>query len=351
VHIPKGNGEARPLGIPTFADKVLQRAVTMVLEPVYEQMFLPCSYGFRPQRDAHQCLEELRDAIRKMAGGWVVEIDIRKFFESIPHSLLMEVLRQKVRDGVILRLVGKWLNAGVMEDGEVTYAEAGTPQGGVISPLLANIYLHEVLDTWFEGEVVPRLHGKARLFRYADDAVMLFEKEEEARKVLEVLAKRFEKYGLALHPEKTRLVKFRRPDRPGGGPPGSSGTFDFLGFTHHWAQMPNGHWVVLKRTMRSRYRRALKAVSNWLKKNRHQALAKQQQGLASKLRGHYRYYGIRGNTTHAWRFRHEVIRAWKRWLERRSDKASRGGWKKMRQILERFRLPEPGLSSRSECPT
>ena len=350
VHIPKGNGETRPLGIPTFADKVLQRAVTMVLEAVYEQDFLPCSYGFRPGRSAHQCINGMRDAVRKMAGGWILEIDIRKFFDTIQRPLLMKVLSQRVRDGVILRLVAKWLHAGVMEEGAVTYPKAGTPQGGVISPILANIFLHEVLDTWFEREVQPRMHGRTHLFRYADDAVMVFAEEEDARKVLEVLPKRFGKYGLTLHPEKTRLVPFKRPDRMGGGGQGGPETFDFLGFTHHWAQQQNGYWVVLRRTMRSRFRRALKAMSDWMKENRHRPLGEQQLGLALRLRGHYGYYAIRGNTTRTWVFLHQVKRAWKRWLERQSDKARRGGWKRMKQILERYPLPTPPHIARSESP-
>ena len=342
VHIPKGNGETRPIGIPTFEDKVLQRAVTMVLEAVYEQDFLPCSFGFRPGRNQHQCIEALRDAARKMAGGWVLEVDIRKFFDTIPRQRLLEILRQRVRDGVILRLVAKWLHAGVMEEGTLTYPEAGTPQGGVISPLLANIFLHEVLDTWFERDVTPKMKGRSYLFRYADDAVMLFEKEEDARRVFEVLPKRFEKYGLTVHPEKTRLVRFKRPDRDtdaqGGG--GGPGTFDFLGFTHHWAQMEHGHWVVLRRTMSSRMRRALKAVWTWLKANRHLPLGEQQRGLAQRLRGHYGYYAIRGNTSCAWTFRDGVKRAWKRWLSRRSDKAGLT-WSRIHKILERFPLPTP----------
>lgn len=344
VHIPKGDGETRPIGIPTFEDKVLQRAVTMVLEAVYEQDFLPCSYGFRPGRNAHQCIEALRDAARKMAGGWVLELDIRKFFDSIQRPRLLEVLNQRVRDGVLSRLVAKWLHAGVMEAGALTYPKAGTPQGGVISPLLANIYLHEVMDAWFERDVRPRMKGRSYLFRYADDAVMLFEKEEDARRVFEVLPKRLEKHGLALHPEKTRLVRFKRPDRARADGEGDGGakprTFDFLGFTHYWAQLKNGHWVVLRRTARSRFTRALKAVWQWLKKNRHKPLEEQQRGLAQRLRGHYSYYAIRGNKSRAWSFLFLVVGAWKRWLERRSDKAGMG-WTRFNRLLERYPLPEP----------
>src|SRR3990172_5790224 len=214
VHIPKGDGsQTRPIGIPAFEDKVLQRAVAMVLEAVYERDFLDCSYGFRPGRSAHQALEVLQHETVCMAGGWVLEVDIRKFFDTLDHGHLSEILCRRVRDGVLLRLIGKWLNAGVLEDGQLSHPEAGTPQGGVISPLLANVYLHEVLDVWFERDVKPRLRGGAFLVRYADDAALVFSREDDARRVMEVLPKRFGKYGLALHPEKTRLVEFRRPDR------------------------------------------------------------------------------------------------------------------------------------------
>jgi RNA-directed DNA polymerase len=238
VHIPKGSGaETRPIGIPTFEDKVLQRAVTMVLEAIYEQDFLDCSYGFRRGRSAHHALETLQNQAVWMPGGWVLEIDIRKFFDSLDHKRLVEILRRRVLDGVLLRLIGKWLRAGILEDGGITYPEAGSPQGGVISPMLANIFLHEVLDTWFDREVTPRLSGMAHLIRYADDAVLLFAKEGDARRVLAVLSKRFEKHGLALHPDKTRLIEFRRPDRhppSDGDATGRPGTFDLLGFTHYW---------------------------------------------------------------------------------------------------------------------
>jgi RNA-directed DNA polymerase len=236
VHIPKGTGpETRPIGIPTFEDKVLQRAVAMVLESVYEQDFLDCSYGFRPGRSAHQALDALWHRLMEVGGGWVLEIDIRKFFDNLGHCHLREILSRRVRDGVLLRLIGKWLNAGVMEDGCVTHPESGSPQGGVISPILANAYLHEVLDEWFEHTVKPRLKGRAHLIRYADDAVLVFEHEGDARRVLDVLPKRFGKYGLTLHPEKTRLVPFQGP-RPGAPPRPRQerpGTFEFLGFTHY----------------------------------------------------------------------------------------------------------------------
>ncbi len=346
TYIPKGNGERRALGIPTFEDKVLQRAVAMVLEAVYEREFLDCSYGFRPGRSAHQALDALHLQATRMAGGWAIEVDIRKYFDTIDHRQLQEVLRQRIRDGVIVRLVGKWLNAGVMEDGELHRSEAGTPQGGVISPLLANIYLHTVLDVWFAKEVRPRLRGHAYLTRYADDAVLLFEHEEDARRVMDVLPKRFERYGLALHPDKTRLVPFKRPDRLGrdDGPGGGSavGSLDFLGFTIHWGKSLQGKWVVRARTARDRFRRTLVSIGQWCKLNRHAPLPEQQQGLNAKLRGHYGYYRRIGNASRLWALLHWVTRIWWRWLSRRSQRA-RISWPAMSRLLQRYPLATPTL--------
>jgi group II intron reverse transcriptase/maturase len=222
VHIPKPGKakKTRPIGIPTLEDKVLQRAVLMVLEPVYEQDFLDCSYGFRPGRSAHQALDALWRGLMGMGGGWIIDLDIQSFFDDVDWGHLRRFLDQRVRDGVIRRVIGKWLNAGVMESGEVSHPDRGTPQGGVVSPLLSNLYLHEVLDVWFEHEVKPRLRGRALEIRFADDAALVFEREEDARRVLALPSKRFTKYGLRLHPEKTRLVDFRSPSRAGRGASG-----------------------------------------------------------------------------------------------------------------------------------
>ena len=308
VHIPKAGSatETRPMGIPTFEDKVLQRAVVMVLEAVYEQDFLDCSYGFRPGRSAHRALDALWRQTMEMGGGWVLEVDIRKFFDTIDHGHLRDFLKRRIRDGVLLRLIGKWLNAGVLEDGCVTHPATGSPQGGVISPLLANLFLHYVLDDWFEREVQPRLKGRSFLIRYADDFVMVFAHEEDARRVLAVLPKRFAKYGLTIHPEKTRLVPFERPDRarrsrPGRG--GRPGTFDFLGFTHFWSWSLKGNSVVKRKTSRSRFSRGLTVAEGVVPVNRHLRLGGPAPDTEPEVAGHFAYYGITGNSVALSRFR------------------------------------------------
>jgi group II intron reverse transcriptase/maturase len=342
VHIPKGpGGDTRPIGIPTFEDKVLQRAVVMVLEAVYEQDFLPCSHGFRPGRSAHQALDSLWHQVMDSGGGWVVEVDIRKFFDTLDHARLRELLQLRVRDGVLLRLIGKWLQAGVLEDGSLAFPETGTPQGGVISPLLANIYVHYVLDVWFEQEVKPRLRGRAFLIRYADDFIIGFAEEADARRVLDVLPKRLGKYGLTIHPDKTRLVPFRppsRPDRPDSERGTSPGTFDLLGFTHYWARSRKGNWVVKRRTARSRFRRAVGTIAQWLRRHYHEPLAVQHRMLSQMLRGHFAYYGITGNGEALTRCRDAVVRLWRKWLARRRRRGALF-WAHFTRLLAHYVLP------------
>ena len=342
VHIPKGTGpETRPLGIPTFEDKVLQRAVAMVLEPIYEQDFKNCSYGFRPGRSAHQALDAVWQHTMGTQGGWIIEVDIQKFFETLDHAHLRELLQRRVRDGVILRLIGKWLKAGILEEGCLTHPEAGTPQGGVISPLLANIYLHYVLDVWFEEEVRPCLQGRAFLIRYADDFIMGFTCAGDARRVLDVLPKRFGKYGLTIHPTKTRLVPFRPPSRSQPAATGAApepGAFDFLGFTHFWGKSRKGTWVVMRHTAASRFVRAIKKITQWLRWNRHDPIEEQHQTLWHKLRGHFAYYGITGNSEALRRFRDAVAGLWRKWLSRRQA-APPLSWAAFQRLLKRYPLP------------
>lgn len=341
VHIPKGDGrKTRPIGIPTFEDKLLQRAVAMVLEAVYEQDFLPCSHGFRPGRSPHDAVQALWEAMMDVGGGWVLEADIESFFDTLSHQHLRDFLDQRVRDGVLRRAIDKWLKAGVLEEGALRRSEDGTPQGGVISPLLANIYLHEVLDRWFAEVVQPRLRGEATLVRYADDFVIVFQREDDARKVMSVLPKRFGKYGLRLHPEKTRLLDFRRPSGP---KPPKGRSFDLLGFTHFWAKSRKGNWVVKHKTSKSRFARAIKKVALWCKRHRHQPVAVQHQVLTAKVRGHYQYFGITGNYRALARFVRQVEWAWFRWLGRRSDSASRL-WTDFARTMRRYPLPAPRIA-------
>lgn len=344
VYIPKGDGKrTRPIGIPTFEDKVLQRAVAMVLEAVYEQDFLDCSFGFRPGRSAHGALARLQEELVRGLGGWVLEIDMEKFFDSLDHGQLRRFLDQRVRDGVLRRAIDKWLKAGVLEGEEYIRPEEGTPQGGVISPLLANIFLHEVLDKWFQQEVKPRMKGAACLVRYADDAVMVFTEEGDARRVLEVLPKRFGKYGLRLHPDKTRLIRFRRPGKGGpgeGGGTGPTGTFDFLGFTHYWGRTKEGKWMVKRKTGRDRLRRALRQIHDWCRRNRHESVCEQHRGLERKLLGHYQYYALPGNRRALFCLGTEVTRMWRKWLDRRSQRR-RMFWDRFQLLLKRYPLPAP----------
>jgi len=342
AYVPKEEGKkSRSIGVPTFGDKVLQRAVVMVLEAVYEQDFLDCSYGCRPGRSAHQALEVLRQGLRKIGGGWVVEVDVQRFFDMLDHGHLRRFLELRVRDGVLRRAIDKWLKAGVFEDGSVQYPDMGTPQGGVVSPVLANVYLHCVVDLWFEKVVKPRLVGRAFLIRYMDDIVFVFSAEKDAHRVMEVLSKRLGKYGLRLHPEKTRLLRFRPPEEHVGRDQ-PHGSFDFLGFTHYWGRSLRGSWVIKRRTAKDRFRRALKKIGQWCRENRHRPLAEQRRVLAWKLRGHYQYYGITGNGEALPRFFMAVVHLWRKWLSRRSQ-CARLNWETFNRLLQRYPLPTPVL--------
>lgn len=345
VHIPKGNGtETRPIGIPTIEDKVLQRAVVMLLEPIYEVDFLDGSYGFRPGRSAHDALAAIWTEVTQTAGSWVLEVDLRKFFDTLSHAKLRELLSLRVRDGVILRLIGKWLNAGVLEAGRVTHSDLGTPQGGVISPLLSNVFLHYVVDLWFEHEVKPKLHNRAKLVRYADDFVMLFKTEHAARTVMSLLPARLAEYGLTLHPEKTQLVYFRRPDKepPKAGPWLGPKTFDFLGFTHYWKQNHKGRWIMYRKTTKGRLSRAIKQIAIWCQKNRCAPISDQCKIIGRKMHGHYAYFGITGNQQSLKRFHLGVCRAWQKWLNRRSQGRAMT-WERMNRVLDRWSLPRPRI--------
>jgi group II intron reverse transcriptase/maturase len=338
VHIPKADGTTRPLGIPTFEDKVAQRAIALLLEPIYEHDFLPCSYGFRPQRSAHQALRTLRSFIMENGTRWVLDVDLRKYFDTIDHGHLRTFLSQRVADGVVRKMIDKWLKAGVLEAGQLHRSTVGTPQGGVISPLLSNIFLHYVLDEWFTKDVGPRLKRRHTLIRFADDFVMAFEDFLDCRRVLAVLGKRLGRYGLALHPEKTRMVDFRYKRPEGQHPATQATTFDFLGFTHVWGRSLKGKNVVFQRTAKARYARALRSVNEWCRHQRHRPLPEQHRRLSAMVRGHYAYYAITGNQRRIRWFVHRVEEVWRMWLSRRT----RGNpirWDSFRHLLKRYPLP------------
>ena len=339
--IDKEDGSKRPLGIPCFEDKIVQRAVNMILSVIYEQDFHDCSYGFRSGRSPHQAIKELREMCFKTKTSWIVDADVSGFFDNLDHGLLREIIQQRVNDGGILRLIGKWLNAGVLDGEELYHPEKGTPQGGVISPMLANIFLHHVLDEWFETVVKPRMRGRVFLIRFADDFVIGCELEYDARRIMEVLPKRFNRFRLTIHPKKTALVEFGNPNsqRRSGD---SKSTFDFLGFTHYWSKSRRGYWVIKRKTSAKRLRRAMKLLWRWCCYNRHMPLSEQHRILSLKLRGHYQYYGIRGNYKMMEALYEHVERAWCRWLGRRH----RNGfiyYKKFVEIKQTFPLPMPRI--------
>jgi group II intron reverse transcriptase/maturase len=344
AHIPKGDGtKTRPIGIPTIEDKILQRAVTMVLEAAYEPIFSKSSYGFRPGRSARQASQALWTTLTRMGGGWVIEADIESFFDTLDHHKLRTILDQRVRDGVLRRSIDKWLKAGVMEGAQRFFPRSGTPQGGVVSPLLANVYLHTVLDEWFEKEMVPRLTAEAHLIRYADDFVLVFREAQDAYLVFDQLAERFAEFGLKLHPDKTRLVHFRPPPwGPSGKDRLAPRSLDFLGFNYHWGRSRKGAWVVKQKTARSRFTRTMHRISEWCRHNRHLPIDEQHAHLVGQLRGHDAYFGIRGNYRALEQLRYGVARVWRRWLDRRSRKAQMN-WDRFSLLLKRYPLPRPRL--------
>ena len=343
TYILKTDGKLRPLGIAAVEDKIVQQAVVKVLNAIYEEDFLGFSYGFRQGRGQHDALDALWMGIGTKPIRWILDADISAYFDTIDHSRLLQQLERRIADRSVLRLIRLWLRCPVVDEDDqgrrrTTHPRQGTPQGGVISPLLANVYLHHVLDTWFQEEVMPRLRGRTSLVRFADDAVIVCEREDDAHRVMKVLPKRFGKYGLTLHPEKTRLVPFRRPE--GTMPGGKSGAFDLLGFTHFWARSRKGSWVVRRKTAAGRFTRAVRAVAVWCKVHRHRPIAEQHQELARKLKGHGAYYGITGNASALARFRYEVVRVWRKWLDRRSSKACMK-WDRFNRLLQRYPLPVP----------
>lgn len=341
-------GKRRPLGIPALEDKIVQRAVVSILEAIYAQDFLPCSFGYRPGRSAHDALNEVFRAIVVGKVNYVLEVDIKGYFQNIVHEHLMAVLQQRIKDSSLLRLIGKWLHAGVLEEGRLLPVSKGTSQGAVISPILANVYLHYVLDEWMETVVKPRMRGEMYLIRYADDLIICLQHREDAERVVGVLRKRFAKYGLELQEEKTRLITFGRfaeeslRKQGQGKPP----TFDFLGFTHICARGRNGKFTVHVRTARKRMRRAMKRMAEWCRDHRHWSLPDQHRALSRALLGHYGYYGRVSNSPSLATFFNFTKRTWLKWLRRRSQRRCLS-WAKYNDLLRRYSLPKPHVTQRA----
>lgn len=341
VEIPKDKGGTRPIGISTVEDKVVQGALCEVLGAIYEQDFLDCSYGFRNKRSAHTAIRALDRAIHQGRVNYILEADIRSFFDSIIRKLLMEMLQVRVVDGTMLQLVSKCLHAGVLDGEEFTRPEEGTPQGSVISPLLGNVYLHYALDVWFEREIKPRLHGLALLVRYADDFVIAFQRLDDAQRVYDVLGKRLDRYGLKLHPDKTRLLPFGRPPATQKGGHGPA-TFDFLGFTFYWARSRWGQWVVRCKTRSARLSRTLSRISQLCRRRRHDRVEDQHRALVSRIQGHFQYFGVNGNHRCLRLVIRYVERIWHKWLCRRSQR-HRLSWKRFEDFLRGLPLPVPRI--------
>ena len=340
VHIFKDKNRTRPIGIPATEDKIVQDALRDILEAIYEQDFLDCSHGFRPGRKPHDALKALNRAVRKGEANVILEADIVSYFDSIDRQMLKEMLQERIADKSFMRLVGKCLRVGVLDGEEFSRPDEGTVQGSVLSPILGNIYLHNALDKWFEEKVKPRLKGKATLIRYADDLLAAFELREDAERVMAVLGKRLGRFKLSLHPDKTRLIDFRRPpwSQTGGKGPG---TFDFLGFTVYWRRNRQGRgWHLSWKTRKARLRRAINTAHELCRRQRHLPVPMQHQALRRRIQGHFNYFGVNDNQRSLATLSYYVRRSWHKWLNRRSQR-SRLNWKRFEDLMRDFPFPSP----------
>lgn len=336
-YIDKDNGKKRPLGIPALEDKIVQKAAALILEAIYEQDFLECSYGYRVGRGAKEAVSDLTFQLQYGVYGYVVEADIKGFFDHIDHQKLLDMMSCRIDDKAFLGLIGKWLKAGILEpEGYIIHPDTGTPQGGIVSPILANLYLHTVLDSWFIEIVKPALKGRAIICRYADDWVCAFQCRDDAQRFYRVLPKRMGKYGLEVEPSKTRIIRFSRFH------PSRKRMISFLGFEYYWWKDRSGTVRVMRRTARSRQLRCVRRITEWIKTKRHVAKRKYFAALKRKLVGHYNYYYVRGNSRSVWSFYNQVIELLYKWLNRRSQRKSYT-WKQLNRLIKQLELPRPRI--------
>jgi len=344
VYIPKSDKETRPLGLPAIEDKIVQKGIARILEAIYEADFMDCSYGFRPKRSCHKALKAVNDTVMSKPVNHIIEADIKGFFDHVSHDWMMKFLQVRIRDSSLLLLIRRFLKAGYIESGLLVRTDEGTPQGGNLSPMLANIFLHYVLDLWFVKRVKPSVDGQCYLVRYADDFVCMVQNRQSARVIETMLRERFAKFGLSLHPEKTRTISFGRYERQNARRQGrKANTFDFLGFTHFCGLSRKGNFLLGRKTSVSKFRKACKAMNDLLRRIRNvMRIEEIWPILAAKLRGHYNYYGVSGNSRMIVRFGYVTIRAVMKWLNRRSQYRS-FTWKKFSAYMVHYPLPRPRI--------
>ncbi len=344
VYIPKNEHEERPLGLPALEDKIVQKGVARILEAIYEADFLDCSYGFRPKRTCHQALNVVDKIVMRKHINYVIEADIRSYFDKVSHEWMIKFLQVRIKDSSFLLLIRRFLKAGYFEAGKVSPTDRGTPQGGNLSPILSNIFLHYVLDLWFEKKVVPRVSGACNMVRYADDFICMVQHADEAQRILVALRKRFAKFDLELHPEKTRVISFGRFELEQASKENrKANAFDFLGFTHYCGRNRKGKFILFRKTSRKKFRMKCKEMNNWLRKIRNYRKAKEWWPvLQAKLRGHYQYYGVSGNMRSLRQFYNLTERMTLKWLNRRSQCKS-FSWAGFRRYREHYPLPKPRI--------
>lgn len=334
-YIPKPNGKRRPLGLLKIEDKIVQRAATSIVEAIHEEDFLNSSYGYRPGRGAKDAVSEVTRQLQFGRFRWVVEADIQGFFDHIDHEKLMGMLGERIQDGRFLRLIGKWLRAGILEEtGAVINPETGTPQGGIISPVLANIYLHKVLDQWFDQQIRPVCRGQTMINRYADDFICAFEDKQDAQGFLKQLGVRLAEYGLELAADKTRLLRFSRFEVT------ANESFEYLGFEFRWGRALNGKAVVKRRTARKKLRASVASFTKWIKEQRHSSTQSIMRTMTAKLRGHWNYYGVIGNQASQWEFFRQITGILFKWLNRRSQRTSYT-WAGLADLFKQYAVPKP----------